>query len=172
MVDMDDKKFSYEESTATSNRDDGIPVSGLRETFGQMVFSSACPEFGNDKDDRSLQAYSVCAIELTNIEFAFNRGEPIEMYVNHPHKIYSFIETCEIADRKRCFTDVLEPGLDYIFYPSDKYAIRLVFENDSEENLIFQIEYKGVRVDLLGGIQTLSTVGLASALAIASFLSF
>ena len=102
-----------------------------------MVFSSKCPLYANTSDDRSLSAYSLCAVELTPIEFAFNNNEPIELYINHPSQIYSFIETCEISGSLRCWTDMLEPGLDYYFYATDKYSIRLMFENDSENDLIF-----------------------------------
>ena len=115
MVDIDDNKTTYEESTQTQNRQNGVPNSGIRDTYGEMVFSSKCPLYGGNDDDRSLIAYTHCAVELTPIEFRFNGNEPIELYINHPSQIYSFIETCEISGSLRCWTDMLEPGLDYLF---------------------------------------------------------
>ena len=104
-----------------------MPVSGIRETYKQMIFSTKCRLFGSNNSDRQLKAYSVCAIELTPVEFALNDNEPIEMYINHPGRIYSYIETCEMADEQRCWTDTLVPGIDYMFYPSDKYSVRMIF---------------------------------------------
>ena len=172
MLDTDDLKSTYADLTATQNRDIQTPVSGIRSTYGQMVFSQKCPLYADEDNDRYLKAYDVCAIELGPIEFALVGNDPIEMYINHPYKIYSFIETCELAGQLRCWTDPLEPGLDYIFYPNDKYSVRLIFENDSEGDLIFQVEYSGLIVDQLGAWAGLSTIGIASAIALATLISF
>ena len=67
---------------------------------------------------------------------------------------------------------MLEPGLDYFFYATDKYTIRLIFENDSENDLIFQLSYKGKVVDMLGALGGISTFGIATAFALAAVLSF
>ena len=84
MVNIDDRKSTFEEKATTQNRKNGVPLSGLRDNYLDMVFSSKCPLYANTADDRSLSAYSLCAVELTPIEFALNDNEPVELYINHP----------------------------------------------------------------------------------------
>ena len=172
MVNIDDRKESLDETVETLNREEAVPASGLRTSFGQMVFSTACQSYGTEKDDRILEPYGVCAIEFTQEEFDLNRGNPITMYVDHPYSVYSFVETCETDFDQQCTTSVLEQGNEFTFYPSTDKVIRLIFENDSEIDVIFTVAYEGIYIDLAGAFSSLKTVGLASAIALASVLSF
>ena len=51
--------------------------------------------------------------------------------------MYGFVETCMLFDTFACEVVQLEQGLDYTFYPTEDYETRIVFENDSERELVF-----------------------------------
>ena len=63
--------------------------------------------------------------------------------MNHPSAILSWIETCttRVEDERVCETEVLQQGLDYTINNDEIFTVRFIFENDSAEDLIFQLEY-------------------------------
>ena len=98
MVDTNDYRDDYEDKEETVRENDGgwtwqqvqVPLSGIRDSTAEMVFSNPCNQHGDDSDDRIVPAYSECSIRFTKKMFELNRDKPITAYVNTPSKVNSF----------------------------------------------------------------------------------
>lgn len=58
MVDNNDIRDLYSRSEGTRDRNKDIPLSGIRYSTNEMVFSNPCEHYGLEPDDRVVRAYT------------------------------------------------------------------------------------------------------------------
>ena len=58
MVDTDDYRASYDSVERTRNYNRKEPLSGVRLSTSEMIFSDPCEQYGEETDDRRVPAYS------------------------------------------------------------------------------------------------------------------
>lgn len=84
MVDNDDYRQTYVQTGFTINHDVRKPMSDVRESKNEMVFSDPCERYGDYNDDRIVKAYSQCSMRFTERIFELNDMNDITAYVNSP----------------------------------------------------------------------------------------
>ena len=115
-------------------RNEFTPLSNVRESTKEMIFSDPCERYGDQPDDRIVKAYSTCSMLFTKRLFELNDDNDITAYVNTPVSVNSFREIC--TDRG-CETRELFIGVDhYLTYDPEKEE-RWIFENDSARDMVF-----------------------------------
>ena len=139
----------------TLNRPYDEPLSGVRQSTNEMVFSDPCVQEGLETDDRRVPAYSECSIRFTRRMFELNGMDPITAYVNTPLEVLCFKESCTSGS---CETEVLFKGVDHYQEYNEDVEVRFIFENDSAKDQVFQIAYIGADHDLIYGAATSSLV--------------
>ncbi len=99
-------------------------------------------------DDFVLQGYGSCALQFTQRQFdqSVNTDpdtgyKQINLYVNHPTQMNSWIEVCQTVRDKLCETTKLQQGFDYQLVNNPNFEVRYIFENDSPDDQIFQLDY-------------------------------
>ena len=97
--------------------------------------------WGTELDDRILKGYEFCTLGFTKRDFNRARDGKITLYVNHPTRILSWIETCSTVEEKKCETINLEQGLKYTLTYNPDVSVLYIFENDGPSEEIFQLEY-------------------------------
>ena len=94
------------------DRDTKIPVGGARESLSTLRKQKQCEAWGSEPDDVHLSGYDYCTLEFSKSQFDRSPDNKIVLYVNHPGKILSWVETCNNTDQS-CITENLEQGLAY-----------------------------------------------------------
>lgn len=102
-----------------------------------------CENWGDESiDDVSLNGYQTCVLRFTKQEYDLAPNNEIDLYVNHPTDMLSWIETCWTnTPERKCVYETLDPGLNYILVWHEDYNVSFLFENQTPEEQIFQLEY-------------------------------
>ena len=95
-----------------------------------------------------LRGYESCALQFSKKQFEESVNtdpstgyKQITLYVNHPQQMLSWVETCSTVKDKICETMPLQQGLDYTLVQNPNFEVRYIFENDSPDDQIFQLDY-------------------------------
>lgn len=129
MVNVDEDTDQWTQGDETVKvRDVSFPLVGERKRIDEIALQPMCQQlYDGELYDFIIRGYDSCALQFTQRQFNESIYEDedgtklINVYINHPSEVNSWIETCTTINDRICETKVLQQGLDYQLTNDDRF---------------------------------------------------